>query len=121
VHGVDGLERAERASGVLFGSGPVRELETAELLDVFADVPSTEIARDRLQGEGIPVLDLAVEAGIASSRGEARRLIAAGGVYLNGERLGRSDDRVRVEDTIGGEILLLRKGKKENRLVRLVG
>jgi tyrosyl-tRNA synthetase len=121
VHGVDGLERAERASGVLFGSGPVRELATAELLDVFADVPSTEIARDRLEGDGIPVLDLAVEAGIASSRGEARRLIAAGGVYLNGERLVLSDDRVRVEDTIGGEVLLLRKGKKENRLIRLVG
>jgi tyrosyl-tRNA synthetase len=68
----------------------------------------------------VSVVDLAAGSGLAGSKGEARRLIAAGGVYLNGERIGGPDDRVTLEQAIGGEVLLLRKGKKENRLVRLV-
>lgn len=121
VHGDEGLERAERATGVLFGSRDARELGAAELLDVFADVPSTEVARDRLEGEGMPVVDLIAEAGVAASKGEARRLISGGGLYLNGERLTAPDQRVRAADAIDGAVLLLRKGKKDNHVVRLVG
>ncbi len=121
VHGDDGLERAERATGVLFGSRATRDLGAAELLDVFADVPSTELARLRLDGDGLGVIDLLAEAGVASSKGEARRLITGGGVYLNGERLEGPDQRVRAEDAIEGQILLLRKGKKGHHVVRLLG
>ncbi|HEX2188870.1 MAG TPA: tyrosine--tRNA ligase [Longimicrobiaceae bacterium] len=120
VHGGEGLERAERATGVLFGSRAARELGAAELLDVFADVPSTETPRTRLEGEGIPVVDLLAESGIAASKGEARRLIAGGGLYLNGERIAGPDQRVTAGDAIDGQVLLLRKGKKENRVVRLL-
>ncbi len=121
VHGDGGLERAVRATGVLFGSRAAQELGAAELLDVFADVPSTEMTRIRLEGDGLLVVDLLAEAGVASSKGEARRLITGGGVYLNGERLAAQDQRIRREDAIGGEVLLLRKGKKDNRVVRLIG
>jgi tyrosyl-tRNA synthetase len=121
VHGDDGLARAERATGVLFGSVAAQELPAAELLDVFADVPSTEVPRTRLEGEGIGVVDILADAGVAASRGEARRLIAGGGVSLNGARVTSPDLRVRAEDAIDGQVLLLRKGKKENRVVRLVG
>ena len=120
VHGEDGLERAERATGVLFGSRDARELGAAELLDVFADVPSTELGRARLEGEGIGVVDLLAEAGVAPSKGEARRLIQGGGVSLNGERVGSIDLRLRTGDAIDGQVLLLRKGKKDNHVVRLV-
>jgi tyrosyl-tRNA synthetase len=119
VHGDAGLERAERATGVLFGSRDARELGADELLDVFADVPSTELSRQRLEGDGLSVVELLAESGIASSRGEARRLIAGGGVYLNGERIGSAEQKVESGDTIEGRVLLLRKGKKENRVVRL--
>jgi tyrosyl-tRNA synthetase len=121
VHGDAGLERAERATGVLFGSRDARELAAAELLDVFADVPSTEVERARLEGEGVGVVDLLAEAGVAASKGEARRLIQGGGISLNGERVASIDQRVRAEDAIDGEVLLLRKGKKDNHVVRLVG
>jgi tyrosyl-tRNA synthetase len=121
VHGDDGLARAERATGVLFGSVAAQELPAAELLDVFADVPSTDVPRTRLQGEGMGVVDILADAGVAASRGEARRLIAGGGVSLNGARITSPDLRVRAEDAIDGQVLLLRKGKKENRVVRLVG
>ncbi|HEX7051907.1 MAG TPA: tyrosine--tRNA ligase [Longimicrobiales bacterium] len=121
VHGTDGLERAEQATGVLFGSRAAHELGAAELLDVFADVPSTEMPRTRLDGEGLAVVDLLAEAGITASKGEARRLIAGGGVYLNGERIATADLRVQSDDAIEGKVLLLRKGKKHNHVVRVVG
>lgn len=121
VHGEEGLERAERATGVLFGSRAAQELGAAELLDVFADVPSTEVTRTRLEGEGIGVVDLLAEAGVASSKGEARRLITGGGVYLNGERLATYEQRIGPQHAIDGQVLLLRKGKKDNHVVRLVG
>lgn len=119
VHGEDGLARAERATGVLFGSIPAPELAAGELLDVFSDVPSSEIARDRLAGDGIGVVDLLAEAGIASSKGEARRLIEGGGMYLNGSRIEGVDQRASIGDAIDGQVLLLRKGKKQNHVVRV--
>jgi tyrosyl-tRNA synthetase len=88
-------------------------------LGVVADVPWTEMTRDRLAGEGIAVVDLLVESGIAASKGDARRLIAGGGVYLNGERIESDDQRVPVERAIEGRVLLLRKGKKQNHVVRV--
>jgi tyrosyl-tRNA synthetase len=121
VHGEEGVERAERATGVLFGSRDARELGAAELLDVFADVPSTEVERARLEGEGVTVVDLLAESGVAPSKGEARRLIQGGGISVNGERVGAVDQRVRAEHAIDGQVLLLRKGKKENHVVRLIG
>ncbi|HET9982181.1 MAG TPA: tyrosine--tRNA ligase [Longimicrobiales bacterium] len=120
VHGDEGLERAERATAVLFGSRPPQDLPAAELLDVFADVPSTELPRQRLEGDGVPIVDLLAETGVASSKSEARRLLAGGGVYLNGERLSEVERRVTVEDALDGRVVLLRKGKKDNYLVRLV-
>ncbi|HST57302.1 MAG TPA: S4 domain-containing protein, partial [Longimicrobium sp.] len=121
VHGPDGLARAERATGGLFGSVAAQELPAAELLDVFSDVPSTDVARAKLEGEGMGVVDILADAGVAASRGEARRLIAGGGVSLNGARVTSPELRVRAQDAIDGQVLLLRKGKKENRVVRLVG
>jgi tyrosyl-tRNA synthetase len=120
VHGDDGLTRAERATGVLFGSIPAYELGADDLLDVYADVPSTELPRSRFEGDGLPLVNLLTEAGLASSKGDARRLIAGGGVYLNGDRIEAPDELVRPADAIDGEVLLLRKGKKQNHVVRLV-
>jgi len=121
VHGSEGLERAERATGVLFGNRDVHELNAAELLDVFADVPSTALARDRLSGEGMPLPDLLAETRVASSKSDARRLVTGGGVYLNGERIAAVERRVRAEDAIDGEVLVLRRGRKDNHVIRLVG
>jgi tyrosyl-tRNA synthetase len=121
VHGSDGLQRAERATGVLFGTRAVRELPAAELLDVFADVPSTTIPRARLAGEGTPLPELLVDTRLASSKGEARRLVTGGGVYLNGERLEAVERRVVLEDAIEGEVLVLRRGRKDHHVVRVAG
>ncbi len=119
VHGEDGLRRAEAATGVFFGSVPPHELAAEDLLDVFADVPSTELPRARFGGDGVSIVDLLAEAGIAASKGEARRLIAGGGIYLNGDRIDSPDTTATTATAIGGNVLLLRKGTKAHHLAHL--
>jgi tyrosyl-tRNA synthetase len=118
LHGETELARAERASAVLFGA-EISELQPGDVLDIFADVPSIEMARSRLDGEGLPLADLLVASGLVPSKGEARRAIQGGGIYLNNRRVGEEKKAVTLPDSIGGDLVVLRKGKKEYRLVRL--
>lgn len=118
VHGSTALEGAERASSVLFG-GAMEQLSAAELLDVFEEAPSSEFGRDRFSGDGMGFLDLMAETGLAASRGEARRLIRSGGVYLNNVRVTDESKAVTMDDCIDGRLLVLRKGKKNYRLVQV--
>ena len=118
VHGVTALDGAEKASRVLFG-GAMEELSAPELLDVFEEAPSTEFGRDTFGGDGTGILDLLAETGLAASRGEARRLIRSGGVYMNNHRISDEGRRVTMEDCIDGVVLVLRKGKKNYRLVQV--
>jgi len=119
VHGADQLARAEHASSVLF-DGDVTTLDADDVLAVFEDVPSTELSRTLFEGEGMGVSDLMVQVGLVPSKGEAGRLIRSGGVYVNNRRV--TDERARVAspDAIGGRLLLLRKGRKQNHLVSIV-
>lgn len=119
VHGETALAAAERASAVLFGE-EISGLEPWEVEDIFADVPSNEIAGDRLS-EGMPIIDLLVQSGLVPSKGEARRSIQAGGIYLNNQRLTEEKRSVTPADTIGGRFLVLRKGRKTYHLVRVIG
>jgi tyrosyl-tRNA synthetase len=118
LHGETALAKAERASAVLFGE-EISELHPGDVLDIFADVPSVEIARPRLDGDGLPLADLLVASGLVPSKGEARRSIQGGGIYLNNRRVGEEKKGVTLADSIAGEVLVLRKGRKEYRLVRL--
>lgn len=120
LHGESGLAAAERATKALF-SGEIEGLSGDEIADVFSDVPSSEHPRDVLGGDGKPVVDLLVESGLASSRGDARRSIEGGGVYVNNVRVEDVSATVTVDQTIEGRFLLLRKGKKRYHLVALLG
>lgn len=119
LHGEAGLAAAERATKALF-SGAIEGLSADEIADVFADIPSSELSRDELGGEGKPVIDLLVESGLASSRGDARRSIDGGGVYVNNVRVESVDAGVTTEHMIEGRFLLLRKGKKSYHLLALL-
>lgn len=118
LHGQTGLAAAERATKALFGGG-IEGLSADEIADVFADVPSSELVREDLQGGGKLVIDLLLDSGLASSRGDARRSIEGGGVYVNSIRVEGVDATVSTEQTIEGRFLLLRKGKKSYHLVAL--
>ena len=117
VHGERGLRTAERASSVLFG-GELAGLSVEELLAIFAHVPSTELAaasvRDAL------AIDAVAASGLCASKGEARRLISSGGLYIGGRRVEGLADRILPGDIVEGKVLVLRSGKKTFRLVKVV-
>jgi tyrosyl-tRNA synthetase len=115
VHGADELAKAERASALLFGGGSVQGLSAAEIVEVLNEVPSSDAPAGL--GDGVLLSDLVMQAGFASSRAEARRLIAGGGVYLN-DVARAGDDRVTREDAIEGQVIVLRKGKRSYHVIR---
>jgi len=119
LHGQSALAQAERSTQVLFG-GEVEGLGAQEALEIFAEVPSTGIPRSRF-GAGMPLADLVVETGLASSKGEARRKIGEGGIYLNNRRAADEKAQVTAADFLEGQVLVLRKGRKDYHLVRLMG
>jgi tyrosyl-tRNA synthetase len=119
VHGDDALARAERATAVLFGARLV-DAHPDDVLTVFDDVPSVDVARATLEA-GLAAADLAVQSGLTTSKGEANRLIKQGGFYVNDRRLSEGDARVVVSDLIGDRVLVLRKGQRERRVVRVNG
>ncbi len=119
VHGATALERAERASKALF-TEEISGLSVEELLDVFREAPSTRVPKSSLEGKGSSIVELAVSSGLAQSKGDARRLIESGGVYLNNRRVATATQAVPLTDALHGRFLVLRRGQKEFRLVELV-
>jgi tyrosyl-tRNA synthetase len=89
-------------------------------LEIFSDVPSREIPKERFEGEGYPLVELLVDVGLFPSKGEARRAINGGGVYVNNIRVSDVQDKISLSRAIEGKVLILRKGKKNYLLVKLV-
>ncbi len=120
LHDETALEKAEQATQVLFG-GEIEGLSAVEVADVFAEVPSGEVSRGKLQGQGMPIGDLLVECGILASKGEARRAIEAGGIYLNNRRVTDSTLKITLGNAIDNQFVVLRRGRKNYWLVRILG
>jgi len=118
IHGETALARAEQATQALFG-GEITGLSSAEIADIFSDVPSCELPKAQLEGAGLPLVDLLVTAGVAKSKGEARRGIAEGGIYLNNHRCADPSQSVTLNDALEGQFIVLRKGRKNYTLVRV--
>lgn len=117
VHGETALARAEQASQALFG-GDVTGLDAADIEDIFAEVPSSQVAKEALSG-GLAVVDLLVGGGLANSRADARRAIQGGGIYLNNERVTDAAQTVDLSGALHGRFLLLRKGRRQYHLIRV--
>lgn len=116
VHGDAGTKEAKQSADVLFG-GSIAGLTEKQLEDIFNGVPSTTIERARLST--MSFADLMAESKLASSKGEARRLITSGGAYLNNERV--SDPALALSGTpaAGSNIFVLRSGKKNYHLIKV--
>jgi tyrosyl-tRNA synthetase len=78
----------------------------------------TRLAQSEIQ-YGKNVVDLIVEAGLFKSKGEARRMIESGGVYVNNVRIADAAHMSCLNHAIDGELFVLRKGKKEYLVVRV--
>ena len=121
VHGEEALVSAMKASGILFGnatSESLQSLDESTLLEVFEGVPKMTISRAELAA-GMPILDVVcADQALFQSRGEARKLIEAGGVSLNKIKCS-PDQMVGLSDLLGDKHLLVQKGKKKYALVTL--
>jgi tyrosyl-tRNA synthetase len=117
VHGTDQVARVERAASVLFG-GSLAGASADDILMVFEDAPSISVTRSSLES-GVAAGELAVRAGLAASRGEAGRLIRQGGLYVNDRRLNEERGQITMADAIEGSVIVLRKGQRERRVVRI--
>ena len=99
VHGEEEAEKAQKTAQSLFsGEGD------------DANMPSTALTADQLTDDAINIVDLLIACGLASSKGEARRLIQQGGINVDGERV-ESADLAIGKDTLASGIKI-RKGKK---------
>jgi len=115
VHGAAAVENAERSAEKLF-TGDVEGMSIDELRDVFSSVPSS--ATD-YRADGWPIAEFLAANAVAGSKSEAVRLVKGGGISVNGRRV--SDDKARVQpaDALHGEYFVVRKGKRDNYLVRV--
>jgi tyrosyl-tRNA synthetase len=106
VHGAAETEHAKAAAAALFGGGDLHALSPSTLAAALREAGSTSV------GSLLPVVDLLVETGLATSKGDARRTINEGGAYLNNVRVDDPEAEPEPSDLIGGSWLVLRRGKK---------
>jgi tyrosyl-tRNA synthetase len=123
VHGAEELEAAIGAAAILFGNSDAAQLAGIHpdtLLAALEGVPAFDISKDRLVS-GINILDfLAAETSVFPSKGEARKMISAGGFSLNKEKISSENRLVTAQDMLHGRFMLAQKGKKQYFLIRVV-
>jgi len=120
VHSEDDYNAAVEASQILFGnatSEALKKLDEDTLLAVFDGVPQFKISKTLIE-EGVKAIDLMVEyAAVFPSKGEMRKMVQAGGVSINKEKLESQDTIINTEFLLNGKYLLAQKGKKNYYLL----
>ena len=118
VHGADEARRAVQAAAVLF-TEDIAGLDAATLAGALADAPTTPVGRGTLES-GLEIVAALTSSGLASSNGEARRLLAQGSVYLNGKRID-ADRTIVPADALHGRWIVLRVGKRNQQVLEVEG
>lgn len=112
IHGEEGLAQAERITAALF-SGDLNSLSVEEMKVAFAGIPSVEVPK-----EDKNIVDLIVEAGISSSKRQAREDVTNGAISINGEKITDLDYVVNGENRLEDEFAIVRRGKKKYHMVK---
>ena len=112
IHGEAALEDAQRITKALF-SGDLKALSAEEMKAAFKDVPSVELAK-----EPKSIVDLIVEAGISSSKRQAREDVTNGAISVNGEKVTELDYVVDEKDRLEDAFAIVRRGKKKYHMVQ---
>ena len=116
VHGATECDNAVRASEILFGGG-LEGISESVFNDVAGEVPTKDIEKTRLEGAGVPLVELLVHAGLSQSKGQARKDVEGGGVSVNNIREPNFQRAVTTGDLLFGKHVLLRKGKRNYAVV----
>lgn len=121
IHSAAEYEKAVEASEILFGNATAETLKNIDeetFLQVFEGVPTFEVERSVLEN-GVPFSTLCVEnAEVFQSKGELRRLIQGGGIYMNKEKVTDPEINVTPQMLLSGKYLLIQKGKKNYFLIK---
>lgn len=112
IHGELALENAIRITQALF-SGDIKALTPEEMKDVFKDVPSVEMAK-----ENINIVDLLVEAGVSSSKRQAREDVSNGAISINGEKFTDVGHTVDESNRLDDSFAIVRRGKKKYHMIK---
>ncbi|MDZ7677265.1 MAG: tyrosine--tRNA ligase [Acidimicrobiales bacterium] len=115
VHGEAEAAAAVEASEVLFGGAAPSEVAEPTLSTLEPEVPSTRVERQRIL-DGVDLVDLVAEIGLAKSRSEARTLLSQGGLSVNGEPA-PSDGQIHGDHLLHQRFTLLRRGKRTHHLI----
>ncbi len=119
VHGDAGLASAQNATQTFFG-GEIGDTSEADLMSIFADVPSSDLPAEQLTGEGYWIITALQHAGLCQSGSDARRAIKEGSIYVNNLRIVDEQQRLNRTDLAGRSVLVLRRGKRNYALLRVV-
>jgi tyrosyl-tRNA synthetase len=111
IHGRAAADDAVRASEVLFGGG-LEGISESTFNDIVGEAPTKDVERATLEGAGIPLVELLVHAGLCPSKGQARKDVEQGGIYVNNVRENSAQRAVTAADLHFGKHVLLRKGKR---------
>jgi len=107
VHGNDAMVKVEEVSKALFGQGDLLEVDGPTLAAAAQALPNTPFA------EGLLAIDAFAQSGLCDSKSAARRLVKEGGAYINNERVADESVILQKSQLIKGNLILLRKGKRE--------
>ncbi|RQP13716.1 MAG: tyrosine--tRNA ligase [Chryseobacterium sp.] len=121
VHSDEELQKAIKASEILFGKSTSEDLVSLDeetFLQIFEGVPQKEIAKADVIGSNIVEL-LSEKSGFLKSKGEARRELAGNAISVNKSKV-TEDFTAENKDLIDGKFLLLQKGKKNYFIVKAV-
>jgi tyrosyl-tRNA synthetase len=111
IHGEHATHEAVRASEILFG-GDLAGVSENTFNEIVGEVPTKELEKAKLDGAGLPLVELLVHAGLCPSKGQARKDVEGGGVNINNVREANFQRAVTSADLLFGKHVLLRKGKK---------
>lgn len=118
IHGEQAANDAIGASDVLFG-GELTGISEQSFTEVVAEAPVHSISEEELSGDGTPLADLLARSGLSQSKGQARKEIPQGGIYINNQRESDIQRRLTVSDLLFGKYVLLRKGKRNYLVLKL--
>ena len=116
VHGGEEATRAAVAAKALFTTS-LADLDGEALEAALADAPRTVVARADVEG-ALSVIDASVLTGIVSSRGDARRQLSQGAIYLNGARVA-GDRPLQAGDALHGRWVVLRRGRSTQHVIEV--
>ena len=114
IHGESGLKSAVQATEIFFGA-EIESLTDAELGQIFSDVPSSEQPASIL-ADGFGLIDAVATTG--KSKGDARRSIKQGSIYVNNRRVDDLEYKLTQKDLASESVIVLRSGKRNYSLLR---